>query len=159
MKYTMVALVVVVMLAEFLLKDFTGKGWEDRAAHLVGYAVCAVIPQFSSCFDRTIADLSEAIREDPRNAVRLVARGDAFFGHGDFDRAIEDFDEAIRLNPELAVTYARRAFVYRAKGNDERAVSDIQQANKLDSQYALAAADIVGARADRAIREKVDQRK
>src|SRR5713101_7649020 len=42
----------------------------------------------------------------------------------------------------------------RAKGNDDRAVLDIQQANKLDSQYALAASDIVRARAERAVREK-----
>lgn len=155
MKYFMFALVLAFTLSEFILKDFPGKGWEDRAAHLVGYAVCAVIPQFSRCFDRTIADLNEAIRENPRNPAILVDRGNAYFGHGEFDRAVEDFDEAIRLSPELAVAYARRAYAYRAEGNDDRAISDIQQASKLDSQFASAASEMM--RLAQAIKEEQEK--
>jgi hypothetical protein len=49
---------------------------EDRVAHLAGYVFCAIIPQFPRCYDRTIADLNQAIRQDPRNPAILVARGD-----------------------------------------------------------------------------------
>jgi tetratricopeptide (TPR) repeat protein len=154
LKYAMVALVIVVALSELLVKDLTGKGWEDRVAHLVGEAFCTVIPQFSSCYDRAIAELDEALRKDPHNPVMLINRGTAYFGQGDFDRAIADFDEALRLNPELAAAYARRAYAYRAKGNDDRAVSDIQQASKLDPQFARAASDFIQASVVRVLNEE-----
>jgi tetratricopeptide (TPR) repeat protein len=134
LKYAMVALTILVMLSEFLLKDLTGKGWEDRVAHLTGDAFCTVIPQFSPCFDRTVANLNEAIGEDPHNPIILVARGNTYITHGDFDRAIIDFDEAIRLNPELAVAYARRAYAYRARGDGESLNSKAPSEIKSQSQ-------------------------
>jgi tetratricopeptide (TPR) repeat protein len=141
LKYVMVALVVVVALSQLLVKDLTGKGWEDRAAHLAGEAFCAVIPQFPRCYDRTVADLNEAIQEDPHNPVIWVNRGNAYFGHDDFDGAIKDFTEALRLNRELAVAYAGRAYAYRAKGEDGRAIDDIKRAAEIDSRYASAISD------------------
>jgi tetratricopeptide (TPR) repeat protein len=158
-KYAMWTLVFVAALSEFLVKDLTGKGLEDRAAHLAGYAFCAVIPQFSPCYDRAIAEFGEAIREDPYNAVVFVARANAYFGHGDFDRAIADFDEALRLNPVLAAAYAGRAYAYRAKGKDDLAVSDIQQASKLDPQFALVGSEMVRAVAAPAFKEAAEKQK
>jgi tetratricopeptide (TPR) repeat protein len=140
-KYAMWTIALVAALSEFVLKDLTGKGWEDRAAHAAGYAFCAVIPHFSACFARTIAELNEAIREHPTNPRTFLTRGNAYFAHGDPDRAIEDFDGAIRLDPTFASAFAGRAYAYRAKRMPDRALADIEQAGKLDRQFIAAKPD------------------
>lgn len=48
-------------------------------------------------FDRAIADHSEAIRLDPKNARAYDNRGTAWQEKGDFDRAIADYNQAIQL--------------------------------------------------------------
>ena len=52
--------------------------------------------------DRAIADLSEAIRLDPKYAEAYYLRGVAYWNKGDLDRAVADYSEAIRLDPKLA---------------------------------------------------------
>src|SRR6516165_1783137 len=60
-------------------------------------------------FDRAIADLSEAIRLDPKYAEAYYLRGVTYRNKGDSDHAIADFSEAIRLAPELEASQ-RRSF-------------------------------------------------
>jgi tetratricopeptide (TPR) repeat protein len=50
--------------------------------------------------DRAIADYSEAIRLDPKQANAYRNRGNALREKGDLDRAIADLNEAIRLDPK-----------------------------------------------------------
>jgi len=156
LKYLMSALVMVVAVSELLVRDLTGKGWEDRAAHLAGYAFCTVFSQYPRCYDRTIAEFSGAIREDPRNPTILVARGEAYFGHGDYDRAIDDFSEAVRLDPTFAAAFARRAYAHRAKGENDRAAADIQLASKLDPQFASAATDMMRTLSALALKQEIE---
>jgi tetratricopeptide (TPR) repeat protein len=51
---------------------------------------------------RAIADLSEAIRLDPKYAEAYYNRGLTYRNKGDLDRAIADFGEAIRLAPQAS---------------------------------------------------------
>src|SRR6516164_9622897 len=51
--------------------------------------------------DRAIADLSEAIRLDPKYAEAYYLRGVSYRNKGDLARAISDYSEAIRLDPSL----------------------------------------------------------
>jgi len=64
-----------------------------------------------------IADYSEAIRLDPKNAVAYGNRGMAYYGNSDLDRAIADFDEAIRLDPKDATAYNNRGAARLGKGD------------------------------------------
>jgi tetratricopeptide (TPR) repeat protein len=48
-------------------------------------------------FDNAIADCTEAIRLDPKDALAYLNRGLAYRSKGDSDKAIADFKEAIRL--------------------------------------------------------------
>jgi tetratricopeptide (TPR) repeat protein len=50
-------------------------------------------------YDRAIADLTEAIRLDPKYVWAYASRGEAYRMKGDYDRAIADLTEAIRLDP------------------------------------------------------------
>src|SRR5262249_5532558 len=73
--------------------------------------------------DRAIADHTEAIRLDPKNAVAYFSRGYAWLAK-DEDRAIADFNEAIRLNPQYASAYNNRGVLWSAKGYLDRAITD-----------------------------------
>ena len=50
--------------------------------------------------DKAIADYSEAIRVDPKEADAYINRGSVFESKGELDRAIADFSQAIRLDPK-----------------------------------------------------------
>lgn len=83
--------------------------------------------------DRTIADLTEAIRLNPRNASAYARRGAAYRMKGDYDRAIADCTEAIRLNPNEYSAFADRGVAYRIKGDLLRAIADCTEAKRLRS--------------------------
>ena len=55
--------------------------------------------------DKAIADLTEAIRLDPKHAIVYSDRGAAYRASGECDKAIADLTEAIRLDPK------RRLFI------------------------------------------------
>jgi len=60
--------------------------------------------------DRGIADYTEAILLDPKNAKAFNNRGNAWMFKGDNDRAIADFTEAIRLDPKNAEAFNNRCW-------------------------------------------------
>jgi tetratricopeptide (TPR) repeat protein len=67
-----------------------------------------------------IADFSEAIRPDPRDAIAYGNRGMAYYANGDLDRAIADFDKAIRPDPKDAIAYNNRGAATRRSGGRTR---------------------------------------
>jgi len=83
-------------------------------------------------YDRTIRDLDQAIRLDPKGAPAYYIRGVAYRMQGDYDRAIRDFDSAIRLDPKDGSSYRDRGNAYAGKGDNDRAVRDYDQAIRLD---------------------------
>ena len=53
-------------------------------------------------FDKALADLTEAIRLDPKLAQAYLCRGEAYSEKGEHGKAIADITEAIRLEPKNA---------------------------------------------------------
>ena len=71
-------------------------------------------------YGRALADLNQAIRLDPRNALACARRADAEYMREDNDQALADCNEAFRLdfpNPsDRAQAHALRGWLYLAKG-------------------------------------------
>ena len=53
-------------------------------------------------YDKAIADYTEAIRLNPKDAEERCNRGSVRYAKGEYDKAIADCTEAIRLDPRLA---------------------------------------------------------
>jgi tetratricopeptide (TPR) repeat protein len=97
--------------------------------------------------DRAVADFTEAVRLNPKDALAYSNRGLTFADKGDFDRAIADYTTAIRLNPlprsDLSGVphvniYHNRCIAWTRKGDLDRAISDCDQAIRVDPGFAFA---------------------
>jgi uncharacterized caspase-like protein len=84
---------------------------------------------------RAIADLSEAIRLDPKYTLAYKNRGQAYFVINGHDQAIADYSAAIRLDPKYAAAYTFRGVVYASKKDYDRAIVDYNDAIRLDPKY------------------------
>lgn len=92
---------------------------------------------------RAIADLSEAIRLDPRLAKAYFARAAEYAQvRHDCAHAVADFDAAIRLSPPggiVAYYYWSRGYVLALfKSDHARAIADYTQALKVDANMPMA---------------------
>jgi tetratricopeptide (TPR) repeat protein len=59
--------------------------------------------------DSAIADYSEAIKIDPKDADFFLFGGLVYRSKGLYDRAVADFDEPIRLDPSFGAAHDHRA--------------------------------------------------
>jgi tetratricopeptide (TPR) repeat protein len=73
---------------------------------------------------KAIADFTEAIRLDPKNADVYTKRGSCQVAKGEYGKAIADFTEAIRLDPKNADNYRGRGSCYAKKGHYAKAIAD-----------------------------------
>src|SRR4029078_4872367 len=62
-------------------------------------------PHDHPALELTIADRTEKIRIDSKNAQAYFDRGEAWYKTGDFDKAIADFTEALRISPNSSGPY------------------------------------------------------
>ena len=74
-----------------------------------------------------IADATEVIRRDAKNAEAFETRASAETFAGDHRRAIEDASEAIRLDPDRVNAYADRGGAYKALGEWKHAIVDLNE--------------------------------
>jgi tetratricopeptide (TPR) repeat protein len=89
-------------------------------------------------FDKAIADFTESIRLDPRQAEVYCGRAYAYHQTGEFDKAIVDYDEAVRLDPKQATTYYNRGLAYAKKGDHDKAIVDFTEVILLNPKDAEA---------------------
>jgi tetratricopeptide (TPR) repeat protein len=86
--------------------------------------------------DKAIADYTEAIRLDPKNALAYYHRGVAYGNKGEHDKAIADCTEAIRLTPDYSIgsaimkgfAYRMRTSAYVSKAQYDKAFADYCEA-------------------------------
>ena len=89
-------------------------------------------------YDKAIADFTEAIRLDPKNACAYNNRGMRLGRQeGAFDKAIADFTEAIRLDPKNASAYGNRGLAWGDKKEYDKAIADLHRGHPARSQEAL----------------------
>jgi tetratricopeptide (TPR) repeat protein len=81
--------------------------------------------------ERSLADLNEAIRLNPKNAGFYANRGNTYNALRDQDSALRDFAEAIRLDPKVSPAYANRGLTYLERQEYDRAIADLDEAIRL----------------------------
>jgi tetratricopeptide (TPR) repeat protein len=81
-------------------------------------------------YDHAIADYSQAIKLDPKDAPAYRNRGLAYYQKKEYDHAIADYDKAIAIAPKFAAAYDSRGNAHRAKGELDPAIADYTQAIK-----------------------------
>jgi tetratricopeptide (TPR) repeat protein/CHAT domain-containing protein len=83
-------------------------------------------------YHRAIAEFTDSIRLDPRNADAYDGRGQSYHRSGEFDHAIADYTEAMRLNPKNAVARVRRGNCHHDRAAYASAIVDYSEAIRLD---------------------------
>jgi len=89
-------------------------------------------------YDKAIADYSQAIRLNPKDANAYIGRGDAWSDKGQYDAAISDFTNAVRLDPKSANARLSRGGAWLNKGELDKAIADFNDAVRLDPKNANA---------------------
>jgi len=87
-------------------------------------------------YDRAIADYSEAIRLDPKNALAFIFRAGAYYEKRDYSRTIADCNEAIRASPEGEhQAHIQCGRMYTKMGDYDRAIASIDEYMRLYPKY------------------------
>src|SRR5208337_1420816 len=64
-------------------------------------------------YDRSLADLNEAILQDPKFVLAYISRADTYLSKGDDEKALADLEQALSLDPKQARAYLLRARYYK----------------------------------------------
>jgi len=107
----------------------------SRAARVRTYVSSARGHFARSEFDAAIADLTTALRIDPKNAAVLVDRGAVYDALGDYDRSIADYDRAVALRPDWAPALDNRGNAYAMRGDYAKSLADHTRALQIDPTY------------------------
>ena len=89
-----------------------------------------------AAIDKSIADYTEAIRLDPKNAEAFNNRAWTRYKTGDLKTSLEDADKAVELSANQSYVWDTRGHVHEALGNRSLAVRDYRQAVALDPSNA-----------------------
>ena len=63
-------------------------------------------------YDKAVAELTEAIRLNPRVEGVYFSRGNAWLNKNEHDIAITDYTDAIRVNPKDTAAYNNRGVAW-----------------------------------------------
>ena len=82
-------------------------------------------------YDGAIADFTQAVATDPKNADAFDSRGNAEVGKGDRDGAMADYTHALESDPANADACAGRGFLKAQQGDFAGALADCNGAIEL----------------------------
>lgn len=88
--------------------------------------------------DDSVDYFTKQILDNPSDASRYNARGNAWKALDQLDDAIADYTEAIRLNPKSVSALDNRGNTWRAKGDYDKALADFTEAIRIDPESAVA---------------------
>lgn len=97
------------------------------AAFIAFYAVDRFKAPAASIPDRAVAQLEEAVRQDPSNVAVRGQLADTYVARGRYDDAITLYTQIIDSGQEQRPAYVGRGRAYQLKGMDEAAVADFQK--------------------------------
>ncbi|MSQ97223.1 MAG: tetratricopeptide repeat protein [Gemmataceae bacterium] len=81
---------------------------------------------------------SEAIQQEPDNALAHAGRGDALRLQGEHSDAIAAYSAALRIEPRSAIVLNNRGLVFHRKGEHDKALADFSAALRLEPRLAVA---------------------
>ena len=113
-----------------LLTERIEKQKTDEHYHLRGVAYLA-----HEQYDRAIADFTESLRLQPRNAGALNNRGQTHYLKGAYKAAVDDYTAAIGIDAKNPLVLNNRALAYIELNDMNSAMNDLQEALKLVPQY------------------------
>lgn len=119
----LLALIVMACSGSVQVQSHTNRGSELIAAGM---------------WEPAIAELDQAIQEEPGNAAAYGNRGYAYSRLGQLEQAMADYDRAISLDPANVAAYTNRAIAYSELGKYAQAKTDCDKAIKLDPNSAAA---------------------
>jgi len=90
----------------------------------------------AGAWDKTIADCTEVIRLDPRDAAAYSMRGGSHNYNREYDKAFADCNQALALDPKCADAYVNRGDVWMQKGEYDKALADCDKALLLKPRFA-----------------------
>ncbi len=85
-----------------------------------------------------MADYSEAIRLNPRDAITYRNRGRAYLERHRYPQAIKDLSQAIRLDSRSPLAYYGRGLAYMRSGEYATAIQNYTDVVRRDPKYAIA---------------------
>ncbi|NJN86656.1 MAG: tetratricopeptide repeat protein [Leptolyngbyaceae cyanobacterium SL_7_1] len=85
-----------------------------------------------------LADLTEAIQQNPSSPQALYQRGNVRFELGDRQGAIADYTQVLKLDPNFTAAYVNRGNVRADLGDEQGAETDYTEAIQLDPNLAEA---------------------
>ena len=92
----------------------------------------------AGAYTEAVAEYTQAIALDPKNAAAYNNRGIAYRNLGKYAEAIADYTQAITLDPKYAVAYNNRGAAYDDLGKYAEAIADYTQAIALAPKLAAA---------------------
>ncbi|MFN7383050.1 MAG: tetratricopeptide repeat protein [Dolichospermum sp.] len=87
---------------------------------------------------KAIADYTQAIKINPKDADAYIGRGNVRNELGNKQGTIDDYTQAIKINPNYADAYIIRGNVRNELGDKQGAIDDYNQAIKFNPNLALA---------------------
>ncbi len=86
--------------------------------------------------ESAITDLTDVLRQNPKDADALRWRGNIFSSLRKHEHAKQDFDASLKLNPDSPSTLLSRAWIFFASGDLPGAIRDCDDAISLDPFHA-----------------------
>ena len=88
--------------------------------------------KMTSSFDKTIAEFSKLIENDPKNVGHYSRRGDAYFFRAEFKKAVADYEKMVELNSNIETSHWRRGIAYFYAGQFKQAAHQFEIYNTFD---------------------------
>jgi tetratricopeptide (TPR) repeat protein len=108
-----------------------GKLSKDKLA--TAYASRCLAHFLSKAADLAIADCTQAISINAKDAVSYAQRGEAYCLKGDVERCVADFDEAMRIDPNDPSFVYLRGVARADAGDADGAIADLTKAIEQDA--------------------------
>lgn len=118
--------------------QWTGKALNKPAAEMSLGLQCHEQGRYTNA----VLHFTQAIMQDPSNAVAYLRRGDSYTFLDEIKKAISDYTKGIELNPREASAYLTRGEAYTQIDEYDKAIADYKMALSLNPKLARGYADL-----------------